>query len=70
MYDHKPFDIYFFKGKSRITRKMCEISFKLTIKTSEGREWYCSDVFLLTLNIFHTFLCCFYDCFEQVNVSW
>ena len=38
MYDHKPFDIYFFKGKSRITRKMCEISFKLTIKTPEGRQ--------------------------------
>ena len=24
---------------------------------------------LLSLNIFHTF-CCFYWCFEQVNVSW
>ena len=38
MYNHKPLDIYFFKGKSRNTRKMCEISFKLTIKTTEGRQ--------------------------------
>ena len=60
-----PANIYSFKVNNRNTRKRCEICSKLTTKTPERRQWRCSGVFLLTLNIFLTFFH-----FEQVNVSW
>ena len=47
-----PGNIYLFKVNNRNTRKSCEICSKLTIQTPED----VSGVFLLTLNIFHTFL--------------
>ena len=46
-------DIYLFKVNNRNTRTMCEICSKLTIKTP-------IKSLLLTLNRFHSFLCCFY----------
>ena len=45
---------YFFKVNNRNTKKRCEICSKFTIKAPERLEWL---VFLLTLNIFDTFLC-------------
>ena len=43
-------------SKSTIERleKSCEICSKLTIK-APGCHWRCSGVFIITLNIFHTF---------------
>ena len=56
-----PANIYLFKLNSRNTRKSCEKSSKLTIKTPrikklERRHWPNSISFLLTLNMFLTFL--------------
>ena len=59
-------NIYSFKVNNRNTRKICEICLKLTIMTS----FWCLFVFLLTLDIFHTFFLCFSVDFEQANVSW
>ena len=39
-------NIYMFKVSNRSTRKMCEICFKLTIKTPERYHWRCCDVFI------------------------
>ena len=55
--------IYLFKLNNRNTRTRCEISSKLTMKTSERRAmWRRSGVFIVnftttmsTLHIFHTF---------------
>ena len=42
----------------------------LTIKTPERRHWRRSGVFMITLNIFHTFSSVSITEFEQVNVTW
>ena len=42
-----PAGIYLFKVNNRITRTMCEIRLKLTIKTPERHEWRCSGVFIV-----------------------
>ena len=41
-----PASIYLFQVKNESTRTRCQISSKLTIKTSERREWRCSAVFI------------------------
>ena len=56
-----------FKVNNRNTRKSCEICSKLTIKTPERRR---SGVFMLTLNIIHTFFSVSIVDFKQVNVNW
>ena len=38
----------------------CEIYLKLKIKTPERRQWRCSGVFVVNLDIFHTLFQCFY----------
>ena len=40
--------------------EICEICSKLTIKTPERPQWFLSSIFMLTLNILHTFFNCFY----------
>ena len=40
-------DIYLFKVTNGNTRTVCEVCLKLTIKTSEGRQWCCSCVFIV-----------------------
>ena len=59
-----------FKVDNTNTRERCEICSKLTIKTPERCNWHRFGLFIVTLNIFHTFFYCFYCYFEQVNVSW
>ena len=61
-----PANIYLFKVNNR---RRCEICSKLTVKTPERRQWHRS-VFIVTLNIFHTFFSVFIVDFEQVSVSW
>ena len=53
-------NIYWFKFNNRNTRKRFEICSKLTTKTQERRHDVVLVFLLLTLNIFHTFLECFY----------
>ena len=52
-------NIYLFKVNNRNTRKRCEISSKLTIKTPE-RQYRRSGVFTVKFDIFQTFFYCFY----------
>ena len=47
--------IYLFQVNNRCTKEVCEICSKLTIKTPERCQWCRSDVFIVNLNIFHTF---------------
>ena len=42
---------YLFKFNKRDTRKTCEIGSNLTRKISEGRQWCCSGVFLVKLEL-------------------
>ena len=35
---------------------MCEMCSELMMKTPERRHWHCFDVFILTLNGFHTLI--------------
>ena len=49
-----PAGIYLLKFNNRNTRTRCEICSKLTIKAPERYQYRCSGVFMLTLNIFHT----------------
>ena len=60
-----PANNYMFKVNNKNTRSRCEICSKLTIKTPERRHENDVNGFvlvflLLTLNIFHTLLQCFY----------
>ena len=49
--------IYLFKVNNRNTRKRCETCSKLTIKTTERRQWSCSGVFIVNFEyIWHLFL--------------
>ena len=56
-----PVGIYLLQVNSRNTGTRCEICSKLTIKTPERRQYaiivFCLVSLLLTLNIFHTFVC-------------
>ena len=65
-----PANIYLFKFNNANFRKMCEISSKLTVKTPKRRQWRCSGVLMLTLNIFHNFFIVSNVDFDQGNVSW
>ena len=53
-----------FNINNRNNRKRCEICSQLTIKTTERRQRHYFRVFtvslMLTLDMFHTFLWCFY----------
>ena len=51
-----PAGIYLLKVKNRNTRTMCEICWKLTIKTPEQRHWRRSGVFIVN--------------FEHVIAGW
>ena len=51
-------------------RTRCETCLKLTIKTPEQPHWRHSCVFIVNLNIFHTFFSASIVDFEHVNVSW
>ena len=52
-----PSKIYVVKVNNRNTRKKCEICSKLTIKTSELRQWCRSGVFIVNVeHISHLFL--------------
>ena len=57
---------HLFKVNNRNTRKRCEISSKLTIKTPERRQWRRSDVFIVNSEhisyLFRVFL--------LLNFSW
>ena len=46
------------KVNNRNTRKKYEKYLKLTIKTTERRQWWGSLSLLLTFSIFHKFSCC------------
>ena len=61
-----PANKYILKVNNRKIRKRCEI--RITIKTSERRQWGHSDV--LMLNIFHNSLSVSIINYEKVNVSW
>ena len=50
-----PANFYLPKVNYRSTTKRCKICSNLTIQTPERRQWRRSSVFLLTLNIFHTY---------------
>ena len=72
VYRRRPFDVknsnpvgnYMFKVSNGNIRTRCEICLKLTIKIPERCQWcWCHWMplsLLLTLNIFHTLLKCFY----------
>ena len=51
---------YLFKINNRNTRKMCEICSKLIIRHQNSAIGVVLVSVLLTLNIFHTILYCFY----------
>ena len=52
-----PANIYLFKFNNRDTRKRCEICSKLTMKTSERRQWRRFGVFIVNFeHIWHLFL--------------
>ena len=54
---HYQANIYLFKVNNKSTRKMYEISSKLTIKKPEGRQWRRSDIFIVNFeHISHLFL--------------
>ena len=57
---------YMFKVNNRNTKKWCEICSKLTIKTPDVNDIVLVSL-ILTLNIFHTFLWCFYCCLLTVK---
>ena len=59
---NNPAEIYLFNVKNRNTRTMCKICSKLTIKTP-------IKSLLLTLNRFHSFLCCLY-CWLWTSTCW
>ena len=63
-------NIYSFKVSNRKTRKRCEITSKLTIKTPEHFIDVVQVFLLITLDIFHTFFSASIVDFEQVNVNW
>ena len=63
-------NIYSFKVSNRKTRKRCEITSKLTIKTPEHFIDVVQVFLLITLNIFHGFHSASIVDFEQVNVNW
>ena len=50
------------------TRKWCEISLKLTIKTPKRRDCHRFGVFIVNLTYFKAFPSVFIGEFEQVNV--
>ena len=50
-------NIYLFKFNNRESRKKCEISLQLAIKTPERRQWRRSGVFIINFeHISHLFL--------------
>ena len=51
--------IYLFKFNNRNTWKSCEICLKLTIITTERRDWRRSGVFIANFEHIHTFFWCF-----------
>ena len=56
-----PTNKYLLKFNNRNTRKRCEICSNVAIKTSERRNWRCSNVFIDDFErISHTFIWCFY----------
>ena len=58
---------YMFKANNKNTRTRFEICSKLTIKTSERRDWRRSGVFILNFEHFTPFSSVFINNFEQVN---
>ena len=66
-----PVKIYLFKFYSRNTRRRCETSSKLTIKTPEWRHWRCSGVFLVNFeHISHLYLVFLYCWLWTSPVCW
>ena len=52
-----PANIYLLKFNNKNSRKMCEIFWKLTIKTTQRRQWRCSGVFIVNFkHILHLFV--------------
>ena len=52
-----PANICLLKFNNKNSRKMCEIFWKLTIKTTERRQWRCSGVFIVNFkHILHLFV--------------
>ena len=52
-----PANIYVFKVNNGNTRKRCEISSQLTMKTPEQHQWHCSGFFIVNFkHISHRFL--------------
>ena len=67
---HLATKMYFFKVNNRKTsRKRCVNIVKVNNKNIRTTDVVLIFL-LLTLNIFHTFICFFILDFEQVNVSW
>ena len=44
-----PVGIYLLKLNDGNTKTVCEICPKLTMKTTERRQWHCSDVFIVNI---------------------
>ena len=65
-----PANIYLFKVNTRNTRKRWEICSKLIMKTAEWRQWYHTDIFMLTWTYSSPSYSVSIVDFEQVNVSW
>ena len=61
-----PAVIYLFKVKNENTRTLYEVCSRFTIKTPEQRHWRFSDVFIVNLNRFYTFLWRFH-CWLLIN---
>ena len=68
--EHWPSKHWPVQSLRRNNRKSDEICSKLTIKMSERRQWRLHGVFMVTLNMFHTFFFYFSLDFEQDNFWW
>ena len=65
-----PLKIYTLKVDDRSTRKRCQICSKLTIKTSERRQWRLFCLYFGLWGYFIPFYIAFFVYLEQVNVFW
>ena len=61
-----------FKVNNRNTRTSGDICAKLTMKTSEGRQWRSSDVFIVDFEYVSIVIVEYVSIvnFEQVNAGW
>ena len=71
-YQQYPAGNYLFKVNNGSARKMCKICWRLTMKTSQQRQWRVLVLFFLTLfeHVSYLFLVLLLFVTMQVNVCW